>query len=219
MRRDGVDPESPVHEASPGDVGDETERMEVVGGRRARREAARPRRGRRAVIVVLALALLLAVVAGGGWYLYRSIVTTPDFEGEGAGAVVIQVHDGDTTSQIGAELARSGVVAAQASFTEAAADNDQIRSVQPGYYQMRLHMSGASAVDLMLDPSSRVGQLEIRGGIQLDDTKAPDGAVTPGVLSLIAQATCTMVDGVKKCATADELRTTMAKTDPAQLGV
>ena len=74
MRRDGVDPESPVHEASPANVGDETERMEVVGGRRQRREAARPRRGRRAVIVVLALALLLAVVAGGGWYLYRSIV-------------------------------------------------------------------------------------------------------------------------------------------------
>src|SRR4029078_7146601 len=84
---------------------------------------------------------------------------------------------------------------------------------------MRLRMSGASAVALMLDPSSRVGQLEIRGGIQLDDTKAPDGAVTPGVLSLIAQATCTTADGVKKCATADELRTTMAKTDPAQLGV
>ena len=72
------------------------------------------------------------------------------------------------------------MVAVQASFTEAAADNDQIRSVQPGYYQMRLRMSGASAVALMLDPKSRVGQLEIRGGVQLDDTKAPDGVVTPG---------------------------------------
>ena len=219
MRRDGVDPESPVHEASPGDVGDETERMEVVGGRRARRQAARPRRARRAVIVVLALALLLAVVAGGGWYLYRSLVSTPDFPGEGTGAVLVQVHDGDTTSEIGAELARRGVVAVQASFTEAAADNDRIRSVQPGYYQMRLRMSGASAVALMLDPKSRVGQLEIRGGVQLDDTKAPDGVVTPGVLSLIGRATCTTVDGAEKCVTADQLRTAMAKTDPAQLGV
>ena len=195
-------------------------RIKVVGGRRAEREAARPRRRtRRAVIVVLAVAILLAVVAGGGWYLYHSIVATPDYQGEGSGAVVIQVHDGDTTSQIGAELARSGVVAAQASFTEAAADNDRIRSVQPGYYQMRMHMSGASAVTLMLDPSSRVGQLEIRGGVQLDDTRAPDGVVTPGVLSLIAQATCTTVDGAKKCVPTDALRTAMAKTDPAQLGV
>jgi peptidoglycan lytic transglycosylase G len=200
-------------------VDDETVRIQAHGGRHARQAVPPRRRGRRAVVLALAVALLFAVVAGGGWYLYHSIVATPDYQGDGTGAVVIQVHDGDTTSQIGAELARSGVVAAQASFTEAAADNDQIRSVQPGYYQMRLHMSGASAVDLMLDPSSRVGQLEIRGGIQLDDTKAPDGAVTPGVLSLIAQATCTTVDGVQKCATADELRTTMAKTDPAQLGV
>src|SRR5436309_6365379 len=84
---------------------------------------------------------------------------------------------------------------------------------------MRLRMSAASAVALLLDPSSRVGQLEIRGGIQLDDTRAPDGAVTSGVLSLIAQATCTTVDGVEKCLTADALRTAMAKTDPARLGV
>jgi UPF0755 protein len=161
MRRDGVDPaspvDSPVDKASPDDVGDETVRMEVVGGRRAAREAARPRRARRAVVVVLALALLLAVVAGGGWYLYRSVLTTPDYEGDGTGDVVIPVHDGDTTSQIGAELARRGVVAVQASFTEAAADNDRIRSVQPGYYQMRLRMSGASAVALLLDPKSRWG--------------------------------------------------------------
>jgi UPF0755 protein len=201
-------------------VGDETVRMGAVGGRRAAREAARPRRrGRRIVIAVVALALLLGVVAGGGWYLYHSIVATPDFPGDGAGDVVIQVHDGDTTSQIGAELARSGVVAVQASFTEAAADNDRIRSVQPGYYKMRLRMSGASAVALMLDPKSRAGQLEIRGGVQLDDTRAPDGVVTPGVLSLIGQASCTTVDGAEKCLTTDALRTAMAKTDPAQLGV
>ena len=183
-------------------MGDKTERMEVVGGRRERREAARPRRGRRAVIVVLALALLLAVVAGGGWYLYRSIVTTPDFEGDGTGNVLVQVHDGDTTSQIGAELARAGVVAVQASFTEAAADNDKIRSVQPGYYEMRLAHVGASAVALMLDPKSRVGQLEIRGGVQLDDTEGARQRRHPGVLSLIGRATCTTVDGAEKCVTA-----------------
>src|SRR6476660_8281897 len=110
MRRDGVDPASPVADPSPEGVDDETVRIKAVGGRRAEREAARPRRRiRRAVIVVLAVAILLAVVAGGGWYLYHSIVATPDYQGEGSGAVVIQVHDGDTTSQIGAELARSGV--------------------------------------------------------------------------------------------------------------
>jgi UPF0755 protein len=84
---------------------------------------------------------------------------------------------------------------------------------------MKLRMSGASAVTLMLDPAARVGQLEIRGGVQLDDTRAPDGTVTPGVLSLISQATCTTVDGAKKCVSVDRLRSTMATTDPATLGV
>ncbi len=195
-------------------------RIQAVGGRREAREAARaPRRARRAIIVTLAVVLLFAVVAGGGWYLYHSLVATPDYQGTGTGDVVIQVHDGDTTSEIGAELARQGVVAVQASFTEAAAGNDRVRSVQPGHYQMREHMSGAAAVALLLDPTARVGQLDIRGGVQLDDTKAPDGVVTPGVLSLISQATCATIDGARKCIPADALRTALAKTDPAQLGV
>ncbi len=168
---------------------------------------------------MLAVVLLVAGIAGGGWYLYHSLFVTPDYQGSGTGDVVIQVHEGDTTSQIGAELARNGVVEVPASFTEAASGNDRVRSVQPGFYQMRERMSGASAVALLLDPGARVGQLDIRGGVQLDDTKAPDGAVTPGVLTLIAQATCATIDGAKKCLSVDALRTAMAKTDPAQLGV
>lgn len=223
VRRDGVDPASPVDDAAAGSVDAATARtvrIQAVGGRREAREAARPRRRRgRSVIVTLAVLLLLAAVAGGGWYLYHSLFVTPDYPGAGTGDVVVQVRGGATTSQIGAELARRGVVAVQASFTEAAAGNDRIRSVQPGFYQMRQRMSGAAAVALLLDPSARVGQLDIRGGVQLDDTKAPDGAVTPGVLSLISQATCATIDGAKKCVSADALRTAMAKTDPAQLGV
>ena len=224
MRRDGVDPafplDDPVNSAAGTPDADRTVRIQAVGGRRAARLAVRPRRRRgRGVVVVLAVLLLLAAVGGGGWYLYHSIFATPDYPGTGTGSVVTQVHDGDTTSQIGAELARQGVVAAQGSFTEAASDNSRIRSVQPGYYQMRLHMSGASAVELMLDPAARVGQLDIRGGVQLDDTRAPDGTVTPGVLSLISAATCLTVDGAKKCVSVDALRAAMADTDPAQLGV
>jgi UPF0755 protein len=80
-------------------------------------------------------------------------------------------------------------------------------------------MSGSSAVALLLDPASRVGQLEIRGGVQLDDTRAPDGTVAPGVLSLISRATCATMDGTEHCVPVDELRATMAGTAPAALGV
>ncbi|HEY0815553.1 MAG TPA: endolytic transglycosylase MltG [Pseudonocardia sp.] len=223
MRRDGVDPTPPVEDPAAGPAEEDvsqTVQIQAVGGRREAREAARPRRRKgRTAIVALAVLLLVGGVAGGGWYLYHSLLVTPDFQGSGTGDVVIQVHDGDTTSRIGAELARRGVVEVPASFTEAASGNDRVRSVQPGFYQLRERMSGASAVALLLDPAARVGQLDIRGGLQLDDTKAPDGTVTPGVLSLIAQATCATVDGAKKCLTADALRTAMAKTDPAELGV
>jgi len=133
--------------------------------------------------------------------------------------VVVEVADGATTTQIGNTLHRSGIVASTQAFTEAALDEVRIRSVQPGYYQMRSQMSGESAVERLLDPAARVGRLEIRGGVQLDDTRSPDGAVTPGVLTLISRATCAQVDGVERCVSAEELRAAMADTDPEELGV
>ncbi|MCW2719763.1 endolytic transglycosylase MltG [Pseudonocardia sp.] len=200
-------------------VGATTDRLEIVGDRSGARRARRRGRRRRTGVLILAVVLLLGAVVGGGYYVYRSVFAAPDFEGSGEGAVVVQVQDGDTTTRIANELAQQGVVASAAAFTEAASDDPRVRSLQPGYYQMKLRMSGASAVTLMLDPAARVGQLEIRGGVQLDDTRAPDGTVTPGVLSLISQATCTTADGAKKCVSVDRLRSTMATTDPATLGV
>ncbi len=173
---------------------------------------------RRGTVLVLAV-LLLGGVATAGVYSFFTWFAVPDFEGGGTGDVVIEVEDGDSTRQIGAVLAEHGVVAAPESFTRAASDEDRIRSVQPGYYQMHRQMSGASAVAMLLDPDSRVGELDIRGGVQLDDTRAPDGSVAPGVLSLISKATCARLDGEERCVSADELRATMSDTDPAGLGV
>ncbi len=196
-----------------------TTRSAELGAKRARARAAARRRRRRVYVLLLAVLLLVTVVVGGGYYLYRSYFAVPDFEGTGQGEVVVQVADGDSTTQIAGVLAREGVVASAGAFTEAAADEDRVRAIQPGYYQLRAGMSGESAVALLLDPPSRVGRLEIRGGVQLDDTRAPDGSVVPGVLSLISQATCSARDGQRQCITADELRSTMAGTDPAELGV
>jgi UPF0755 protein len=179
----------------------------------------KPRKKRsRATVLVLAV-LLLGGVAAGGVYSWVTWFSVPDFEGTGTGDVVIEVEDGDSTRQIGAVLAENGVVAAPESFTRAAEDEARIRSVQPGFYQMRRQMSGAAAVAMMLDPVSRVGELDIRGGVQLDDTRAPDGTVAPGVLSLISKATCARLDGQERCVSTDELRAAMSDTDPAALGV
>ena len=73
----------------------------------------------------------------------------------------------------------------------------------------------------MLDPAARLGLLDVRGGTQLDDTAGAAGARVPGVLSLIATATCVVEDswGAGAAPQVDDLRRTMADTDPARLGV
>jgi UPF0755 protein len=163
--------------------------------------------------------VLLGVVVGGGAFVYNTYLVTPDFEGAGSGAVVVQVEAGDLGTQIGIELVDKGVIASVEAFIEASDEDSRARSVQPGYYRLRRGMSAASAVALLADPASRVGQLEIRGGVQLDDTRAPDGAVVPGALSLVSQATCVPENGTERCVSVDELRSAMVETDPVALGV
>jgi UPF0755 protein len=178
-----------------------------------------PRRPRRTGVFVLAVLVLLGAVVGGGAYVYNSYFVAPDFDGAGSGDVIVQVEQGDSGTQIGRMLVERGVVASVEAFIDASAEDDRVRSVQPGYYQLRSQMSAAAAVARLVDPASRVGQLEIRGGVQLDDTRAPDGTVAPGVLTLVSQATCAEQDGTERCVSADELRTAMTDTDPAALGV
>jgi UPF0755 protein len=194
-------------------------RREELAARRARQRAAAARRRRRLALLVLAALVLLGVIVGGGAYLVGSAFFDDDYDGPGSGDVVVRVIDGDSTSQIGAMLERRGVVASVGAFTHAARADPRVLAVQPGYYEMRSRMSGADAVARLVDPSARVGRLEVRGGTQLDDTRSPDGTTAPGVLSLISQASCAQVDGSRSCVSVEDLRRTMTETDPADLGV
>jgi len=177
------------------------------------------RRRRRLLAAAVAVLVLAASVVGGGYLLYREFDGPPDYTGDGGATVVVQVEQGATGAQIGSALQRADVVKSVEAFTAAAADQPRVRSVQPGYYLMRRQMSGEAAATRLTAPDSRVGQLEIRGGIQLDDTSNPDGSVVPGVLSLISQATCADLDGQRRCVSTDELRKAMSTADLADLGV
>jgi UPF0755 protein len=216
-RRDGPPPPGSDREPAPSGARREVPAPHPPEPDRPEQDRKPRRRRKRAIVLLLAVLFVGATAVGG--YSFVTWFTVPDFEGDGTGDVVIEVKDGDSTRQIGSELARNGVVAAPESFIRAGEDEERIRSVQPGFYQMRRQMSGASAVARLLDPASRVGELDIRGGVQLDDTRAPDGSVAPGVLTLISQATCARLDGVERCVSADELRAAMSDTDPAELGV
>ncbi|GAA4914229.1 UPF0755 protein [Actinomycetospora succinea] len=180
----------------------------------------RPRR-RRWLWPGVAAVLVLALV--GGVFFARDlwpILFPPDYDGPGDGRVVVEVSDGSSTRAIGEELVAADVVASARAFGDAAEENPNGRGIQPGFYELQHRMSASGAVTALLDPASRVGRLDIRSGVQLDDTAGVGTAIVPGVLSLISRATCTVDEsGAERCASVDELRTAMATTDPAELGV
>ncbi|MFB9684263.1 endolytic transglycosylase MltG, partial [Amycolatopsis plumensis] len=183
-------------------------------------EPGRPRKkkGKRALGWIAAIAVI-ALLAGGAWYGFNKFFGYEDFDGAGTDDVVFQVDDGDTTSAIGAKLTTAGVVASTKAFVKAGEGNPKLARVQHGFYVMKSHMSGASAVDRITDAAARVGQLEIRPYTQFDDITQPDGKVTPGVYSLMAKASCAQLNGKSTCVSADDLRKAVDAADLKQLGV
>ncbi len=137
----------------------------------------------------LAVLVALAIIIGIGAFVYVKGVDTikswvdstsaPDFAGRGHGSVVVQVKEGDTGSDIGTTLERAGVVKSAAAFADAAAKDDRSGQIQVGYYRLRRQMSGAEALKLMLDPSSR-----ITAGVTI-----PEGLRAKEILDLVASHT------------------------------
>ncbi len=200
-----------------GDTTGGTERR--AGGRRDRRRA----RERRRRHIVLGTVLAVLVLAGAGVFFgvrkLQALREVPDFLGAGDAAAIVQVEEGQSLSAIGATLVRRNVVASVRAFTVAAAADPRAKAVQPGYYQLRERMSGSAAVARLQEPAARVGHLEIRGGMQLDDAGLPDGKTVPGLLTEISRASCAVNGAASTCVSAEDLRTAMDRTDPTQLAV
>jgi UPF0755 protein len=198
---------------------DDEERAEAVDGESPprRRPPRKNRKRSRAIGWVAALAVI-ALLVGGAWYGVKSIFGYDDFDGPGDGNVIVQVADGDSTSAIGATLVNDGVVASTKAFVKAAEDNSAVTKLQHGYYQLKKNMSGAEAVSLMTEPTAHVGQLEIRAYQQFDDVVQPDGKHTPGLFTLISQASCAQPGDPSTCISTDALRKAVTGADLTALG-
>jgi uncharacterized YceG family protein len=139
---------------------DYLDQPETQGGkqsRKARRAAGRRHRRRRRLIGFFAL-IVIATVGVAGWMVVGRAITdlrTKDYSGVGTGTVTVQIKNGDTTTAIGDTLAKAGVVASSKAFVEAAKKNPNATSLQPGVYAVHSKMSGAAALTLLLDPTSR----------------------------------------------------------------
>lgn len=151
------------------------------------------------LLIVFAIVLvLLAVLALAGRAVYNTAFGAADYSGAGSGKVIVQIHPGDSARAIGATLEAKGVVKSAKAFARAAKADPRSTKVQPGFYALRLKMSGAKALALLLDPSSRVrGRVTIPEGLplskvvdrltQFTDLKRPDilaALANPDVLGL-----------------------------------
>lgn len=191
-------------------------------GRRAVRRSRHRRLRRRRQVVYGVLLALLVLIAGAVAYVAREVLElreVPDYSGTGTTEVVVRVEQGDTTSAIASRLVSRNVVKSARAFTLAAQDDERVRAIQPGYYVMRTRASGEAAVSRLVDPASRVGELSIRAGRQLDDVTLPDGKPVPGILSQLSAASCARLNGVSTCVPPEQLRRAMARTPAAELAV
>jgi UPF0755 protein len=209
----GRDRAEPVAVGPPRRRMSRAQRMREARGRRRRRFASG-----------FALALLIVVVVGTvflGSKMWHSLFGgSNDFSGDGVNDVVIQIHDGDSTTAIGKTLEDHKVVATVKAFVDAAQGNSAISAIQPGFYKVRTEIPASNAVARLADPQNRVGKLVIPEGRQLDDVQdVKTTAVTDGIFSLISHATCVNLDGERRCVSVDDLRRAAGSVAPSALSV
>ena len=163
--------------------------------------APKHKHGRAFIAVVIALAIMV----GAGLFAYvkgvdliQDALSGPeDYSGDGHGSVVVEVKDGDTATEIGETLHDRGVVASVEAFTDLASTDSRALSIQVGFYSLHKQMSAKSALDLLLDPKSKVTNL----------LTIPEGLRAEEILATIVKKTDFTAKQVQKAA------------DPAALGV
>ena len=179
----------------------------------------RRRRQTAAALIIVFLLLIVGVMGIG----VRNVVNAwknvgpADFEGTGNGtAVLVEVPQGSSLSQLGPELVSKNVVASDAAFQSAAVSTTNTASLQPGFYRLEEEMSAKSAVEALLNGEGRGGVVDIPNGLTLMDVKVVGGDTRFGIYSLLSKSTCQVDTHCKK---PEEFMDAATKTPSAELGV
>lgn len=131
--------------------------------------------------MLLAL-VLLGGIGGGAFYGFDRIqnyFVTPDYEGAGTVEVTVEIKQGALIADMADTLYAAGVVKSAKAFVEAAADNSRSRNIQPGTYKLRKQMSGAHAVNALLDLKNRI----------VNGVTIPEGRTAKNVYKLLSEKT------------------------------
>jgi UPF0755 protein len=128
----------------------------------------------RAPLAVAAGAALLTAIAFGVYSVVKPAGGPEDYEGQGSGSVVVEITPGSGAGEIAETLERAGVVASAKSFLTAAMNRSKDGDLHPGRYRLKQRMAASAALDLLLDPRSRV----IRRVTVPEGLRAPDVMAT-----------------------------------------
>src|SRR4249920_1984914 len=132
------------------------------------RSSRRGRRGGGAAVLLAAIVVfgLIGLLVGAG---VRWFTNKPDYVGSGHGTVQVQIRSGDSISAVGQTLEKADIVRSASAFA-AVAGQDPDANLQPGTYRLHLQMSAESALNLLLDPSSRISsRVLIPEGLRTDE--------------------------------------------------
>jgi UPF0755 protein len=149
---------------------------EEHGTRRARHRHRRKRKRerRRAFGALVGVVVILALLAGGIWYgvgRVSALFDTPDYSGPGSGTVTVKIAEGQTASDIAETLADQDVVKSVKAFVKVASDDPRSRNLQPGTYSLRKQMKASAALDLLLNPVSKISlRFTIPEGLTITQT-------------------------------------------------
>jgi UPF0755 protein len=129
-----------------------------------------------------------AVVKGRA-YLEDVFAPPPDYSGDGRGSVLVEVQDGDTSTEIADTLYKSGVVASEEAFIDVAREEPRATLIQVGFYDMAHRMSAQAALNRMLDPSSIVtNAVTVPEGYTVEQTLQQAAADSDLALGKLQQA-------------------------------
>ncbi|MFC6012439.1 endolytic transglycosylase MltG [Nocardia lasii] len=210
----------PAPERGRGASSGRTKASSRAKSRIASRKAAERKKRRRNMWVIAAVFAVLVVSAGGfaGYKLMSGFTPAEDFAGPPGPLAVVQVHSGDTATEIAVSMKDKGIVASSAAFYEAAVRNSAMSGVQPGFYAIGERSPAADAVAALVGGQSRVGKVVVSEGRLLHDKHdVGTGGRYDGIYRKIEEASC--LGPERKCVRYEDLDAAGASLDLAALGV
>jgi UPF0755 protein len=131
-------------------------------GRNGKKKKKKKKRGRGRTFLALFMTLfLLGGLAGGAWLGYdklKGFFVTPDYETTASSAeITVEIKEGSSGLDMAKALKAQDVIKSEQAFIEAwDANPAAAQKIQPGVYKLRVQLSAADAIKMLLDTGNRV---------------------------------------------------------------